>query len=84
MLESCGSGDVFSVKRLIRHGCSYEHADYDGRTPFHVAASEGQMGVIQYLFNRGLKNKNPIDRWNNTPLDDAMRGGHTELSRFLD
>jgi ankyrin repeat protein len=34
-------GKVDAVKRLIFIGKDIEESDYDGRTPLHIAASEG-------------------------------------------
>jgi glutaminase len=45
------------------NGADLDQADYDGRTPLHLAASEGQISIIKYLISFGLKNMNPIDRW---------------------
>ena len=56
------------------NGVKVDLKDYDGRTPIHLAASEGHLEVIEYLCLSGLRNINPIDKWNNTPLDDAIRG----------
>ena len=48
----------------------------------HLAASEGQLGVVTLLLSRGVQ---PIakDRWGNTPLDDATRHRHTKVARAL-
>ena len=49
-----------------------------------MAASEGHMDIIQCLKDTSnLKNLNPIDRWGNTPLDDAKRGIFKEVEHFL-
>ena len=64
-------------------GIDFEDADYDGRTPIHLAASEGQLEVIEYLLEAGLKQINPVDRYANTPLDDAKRGGFEAVANFL-
>jgi len=59
-------------------GCS----DYDGRTAMHLAASEGQIKVIQWLLDRGVR-KNPRDRWGSTPIEDAEREGHIKIVSLL-
>ena len=51
-------------------------ADYDGRTALHLAASEGREETVQYLPQQGAK-PDPVDRWGNTPLEDARRAGHS-------
>jgi len=60
-----------------------EMGDYDGRTPIHLACSEGHISIAEFLIDAGLKNVNPIDRWGNTPLDDARRGGFDNLVTYL-
>jgi len=57
--------------------------DYDGRTPIHLACSEGHISIAEFLIDAGLKNVNPVDRWGNTPLDDARRGGFDNLVTYL-
>ena len=59
-----------------------EHADYDGRTPLHLAAAEGQLEVVRYLLGAGAAPQ-PEDRWGGTPLSDAEGNGHTEIAALL-
>ena len=83
MCKHCAEGNMSDVKRLIMQGVDFEDADYDGRTPLHLASSEGQLEVIEYLVDAGLKNINPIDRYGNTPYDDAVRGNFDDITLFL-
>jgi hypothetical protein len=39
-----------------------------------MAATEGHIEILQFLIKNGVKEVNPTDRWDNTPLDDANRG----------
>ena len=48
--------------------------DYDQRCPMHVAASEGRILVVSYLLGISA-DPNIKDRWGNTPLNDALKGG---------
>jgi glutaminase len=57
--------------------------DYDGRTALHLACSENQFDVVEFLLKNGVKNVNPLDRWGNTPLDDAIRGGFDDCVELL-
>ena len=47
-------------------------SDYDGRTALHLAASEGHMEVIEYLVEIKA-NIMCRDRFNGSPLEDAVR-----------
>ena len=78
----CATGDLDDIKRLIMQGVDFELGDYDGRTPLHLAASEGHIEIVEYLIDAGLTNINPIDRWGNTPYDDAVRGGYENLAKY--
>jgi glutaminase len=63
-------------------GVDLEEADYDGRTALHLAASEGRAEVVAFFVRRGIELA-PFDRWGNTPLDDARRGGHEKVIALL-
>jgi glutaminase len=65
------------VKRLNLLGYNLDQGDYDGRTALHLACSNGHFKIVEYLIDAGLKNINPKDRYNNTPMDDAKRGNYT-------
>jgi lysophospholipase len=53
-------------------------SDYDQRTPLHIAASEGNIGIVEYLLKNGAS-VHARDRNDGTPLVDAIREGHTEV-----
>jgi glutaminase len=65
-------GDISELKRLVAHGHDLNVADYDGRTPLHLACAEGHEDAVRYLLNQKV-NATPQDRWGNTPLADAIR-----------
>jgi len=66
-------------RKLVNKG------DYDGRTPLHVAAAEGNLSCIHKLLDTDA-DPNPTDRWGHTPLFDACNRKHTScvtaLTRF--
>mmetsp|Transcript_18868 Transcript_18868/g.40627 ORF Transcript_18868/g.40627 Transcript_18868/m.40627 type:complete len:504 (+) Transcript_18868:214-1725(+) len=57
-------------------------ADYDKRTPLHLAAAEGCYSVAAWLLAQGV-DVNPVDRFKRTPLEDAVRGDHGEVATLL-
>ncbi|BBM81852.1 glutaminase A [Candidatus Uabimicrobium amorphum] len=63
-------GDMSSLQNMIAKGKSLRGADYDMRTPLHLAACEGHIAIAELLISHGV-NINAQDRWGNTPLDDA-------------
>ena len=58
-------------------------ADYDGRTPIHLAASEGHSKIVEYFISKDL-NLNPKDRWGGTPLEDAKRHNQKKIVKILE
>ena len=56
--------------------------DYDRRSPLHLAASEGQLEICEWLVKKGAK-INRVDRWGGSALDDAHRGKYVEVVQFL-
>ena len=67
---AASTGDISELKRLVAHGHDLDSADYDGRTPLHLACAEGQTGAVAYLLDQGV-NPEPLDRWGNSPLADT-------------
>lgn len=52
------------------------------RTALHLAASEGSLRVADYLITNGA-NVNVVDRWGNTPLQDAVDNNHELLAKLI-
>lgn len=72
MCKAAFDGRLDDIKRLVDNGVDPNESDYDQRTAMHLAASEGQMDILEYLV--GIKaNIMCRDRFNGTPLEDAVR-----------
>lgn len=75
-------GDISELKRLVAHGHDLNVADYDGRTPLHLACTEGHVDTVRYLLCQKV-NPEPEDRWGNTPLADASRHGQEAVEALF-
>lgn len=83
LIRAASHGDLDEILRLEAEGVSPDIADYDGRTPLHLAACEGQQEIVAHLIYRKVQ-LSPKDRWGNTPLDDARRCKHKEIRTMLE
>jgi len=83
LIYAASHGDMDEILRLEAEGVSPNMADYDGRTPLHLAACEGKVEVVRYLLSKNV-NICPTDRWGNTPLEDSIKSGHAEIQKLLE
>lgn len=82
-LHQIGLGKYGEVERIVSKQPSIVNfRDYDRRTPLHIAASEGKLGLCQLLVEKGAR-INRSDRWSNSPLDDAIRHRHLDCAEYL-
>jgi len=83
LIWAASKGDAGAIHRLVVRGYDQNVADYDKRTPMHLAAAEGRTDAIDYFVNNGAL-LSPVDRWGHTPLDDAYRHGHLTIVQLLE
>jgi hypothetical protein len=55
------------LRRLIEAGAGANSADYDGRTPLHIAAAEGNGVIVKVLVEEGGARLDMRDRWAHGP-----------------
>lgn len=75
-------GDIEALEALKDMGSNLCLGDYDGRTPLHIAASEGHLKLVQYLLGHGAT-VYAKDRYGDTPLCNAVRFRHKEVVKLL-
>ncbi|XP_072953068.1 potassium channel KOR1-like isoform X1 [Typha angustifolia] len=75
-------GDLLHLKGLIHAGADPKKGDYDGRSPLHLAASEGYEDIVLFLIREGV-DVNLTDKFGNTPLLEAVKNGHDCVASLL-
>ncbi len=83
VIWASSKGDLESLQHMVAKGIRLDGADYDLRTPLHLASCEGQVEVVQFLISHKV-DISPKDRWGNTPLDDAVRHNQKEVLAILE
>ncbi|XP_040916040.1 60 kDa lysophospholipase isoform X3 [Toxotes jaculatrix] len=76
------TGDIEALTALKEMGTNLCLGDYDGRTPLHIAACEGDVKLVEYLLGHGAT-VYAKDRYGDTPLCNAVRFRHKEVVKLL-
>ncbi|TPX41746.1 hypothetical protein SeMB42_g05103 [Synchytrium endobioticum] len=83
LCQAARSGDADAVQTVAQEFPTYVSiGDYDGRTPLHIAAAEGQCTVIEALLLHGA-NVHLRDRFGHTALYDALRSKQSGAAKVL-
>ncbi|CAI7799240.1 unnamed protein product, partial [Closterium sp. NIES-54] len=76
------TGDMAQLQQLLAAGAKADRADYDGRTPLHLAAAGGHNDLVRLLLLEGAQ-VSAVDNFGTTPLLEALRAGHDETAAIL-
>ena len=83
LLFSAAAGDVTAMRRYKLSGVDMTQTDYDNRTALHLAAAEGHVECVEFLLKYCNVPPNPVDRWGQSPLEDALRFGHSVVADMI-
>ncbi|HYN81673.1 MAG TPA: ankyrin repeat domain-containing protein [Gemmatimonadaceae bacterium] len=82
MFRASASGDLVSVKRLLRKDPSLVRGAYAYRRPMYFAVRENQLEVAEFLLENGA---DPVNAWGSDTLPDvALDRGHAEMLTLLE
>lgn len=82
LMEHCSKGRYASVLQKLDQGTPAQFADYDKRTPLHIASARGHLNVCILLLERG-GTVGARDRWGRTPYSDAKSNRHEAVIDLL-
>ncbi|CAL1527575.1 unnamed protein product, partial [Lymnaea stagnalis] len=80
MCAAAKANDIQALEKLRTSGGNLSGVNQDGRTALHVACRKGHVNVVHYLLNHGVS-VHMKDYRKETPLIDAVEGGHLEIIR---
>jgi len=89
MIWAASKGDLGAIQDQVGRGAELGCADYDLRTPLHLAAAENQHHVVRYFVAQtqadAMRQRlSPRDRWGSTPLDDAYLHDNKDIIAVLE
>ncbi|KAG5487752.1 hypothetical protein LSCM1_08118 [Leishmania martiniquensis] len=77
------ASNASQLRYLLQEGlCSVNDRDYNGCTPLHVAAGEGNQTVVRVLLSFSA-DVLAVDNSGRTPLDCAAANRHSGVARYL-
>lgn len=82
-IQAAAEDDVTFLKTMAEYGMNINCADYDNRTPLHLAASNSSMHVLRYLVQHSGIHLDPLDHMGHTPLWNAIMNRDMESVSLL-
>ena len=72
LIQSAAINDIPQLTALLVSGVNPNCADYDRRTPLHLAVAEGHVEAAKLLLQYGAR-VDTEDRWGSSPLTEVNR-----------
>ncbi|KAL3664593.1 hypothetical protein V7S43_010343 [Phytophthora oleae] len=82
LLDAAKSGDIYTVKILVKQGADKDKQDQYGRTPLALAVWDGYLDVARYLVELGA-DKDKQDQCGKTPLALAAWSNRLDMVQYL-
>ncbi|XP_076095446.1 uncharacterized protein LOC143066384 isoform X2 [Mytilus galloprovincialis] len=86
LLNCASRGNIQRMKNFKEAKYEMDLCDYDNRTALHIAVSDNQEHIVDFLLGEcNLQNvaRDMKDRWNNTPLSIAKEPGYEEVYKVF-
>jgi hypothetical protein len=80
LCTAAAAGDLDMIKLMCDNGADINVVNGIGRTMLHLACSNKQPSIIEYLMTFDHLDYNIVDWFGGTPLDDAHREGHESIA----
>lgn len=76
-------GNIDGLRRAINANMSVDTKNLKGQSPLHLAASRGNFPAVKILLDAYLWNINGVDVLGESAVFKAIKGGHTQICRYL-
>jgi len=71
------------LREMVNAKYDLNLSDYDGRAAMHLAAENGHLEVIEFLFANGAK-IDLVDNFGNTPYEIAKNHNHVQICKYIE
>lgn len=83
LFHAIRKNDPKIVKLLIEYGSNVNIFSLTGTTPLHILAEQGNLQLMQFLFEISSPNINIQDKYGYTPLHTAIQQKNIQIVKFL-